>query len=846
MREQTIKQKGLLSMNQSHAKRTERAPVKRKRASVPKNHKNNREKHSNVFSKIMSVLCTILLIGLITGTIVGAAFALYLHSFVNISVDDILLLSTDQDLTTQLYYTEYTDRANRIGESKPLENQNLSAIENRVWVSYSDIPQNLVNAFIAIEDKRFNDHNGVDWLRTLSATFNFFTPGGKSYGGSTITQQVIKNVTGNDDVTIQRKVQEIFMALNLEKKLDKSEILEIYLNTIYLSQRSYGVQAAAKTYFGKDVSELSLVECAAIASITQAPTKWDPIQNPDNNLERRRVVLTEMFKQHKITEEEYKQAYDEELVLYKGKDTGDSSTSYNSWYTDQVINDSIQLLVDQLGVSETVASSMIYTGGLRIYTLVDPEIQEKLEDIFEDDNNFPSVAGSMQPKCAMAILDPYTGDVLALVGDRGEKTGDRIQSYATQTKRSPGSSIKPLSVYAPALEEGVINYGSVFDDRPVNYGEENDTPWPSNAPNVYGGLTTIHDAITRSVNTVSVRVLMQLGVETSFDYVKNKLHMDSFILREETQSGYVISDMNYSGLALGGMSYGVTVLEMTAAYCMFANGGVYHKPRTVLKIEDHNGNVIVDNKAESNAVISETNSIIMTRMLEKVVSSGTAASSIKLDEQVNVAGKTGTTNDDIDKWFIGYTPYYVGGVWFGYEWNKTLTGFPAASAAIVWNTAMTSIHQSVLDEINAGRAEKKYFPYGKDIITAEYCRYSGKLVTDACKADMRGNAVETGYFTVSTVPTEKCDCHVLLNICKETGSVAREECPSTEKLGFITVDRDDIPDGVNVKIGDASYVYHGGNYCTKHSGAPLGSGSGNSDQSPDDSSNDKDILLDNP
>ncbi|MCI8590405.1 MAG: PBP1A family penicillin-binding protein [Clostridiales bacterium] len=706
-----------------------------------------------------------------------------------------------------------------------MENQNLSAIENRVWVSYNEIPKNLVNAFIAIEDKRFESHHGVDWIRTLSATANFFMPGGKSYGGSTITQQVIKNVTGYDDVTIQRKVQEIFMALNLEKKLDKSEILEIYLNTIYLSQRSYGVQAAAKTYFGKDVSELTLVECAAIASITQAPTKWDPIQHPENNQDRRRAVLTQMYEQHKITEEEYRAAYDEELVLYKGKDSSSTGTSYNSWYTDQVINDSIELLVQQLGVSETVATSMIYTGGLRIYTLIDPAIQERLENVFKDENNFPSVAGSMQPKCSMVVIDPYTGDVLALVGDRGEKTGDRIQSYATKTQRSPGSSIKPLSIYAPALEEGVINYASVFDDRPVNYGDDNATPWPSNAPNVYGGLTTIHDAITRSVNTVSVRVLMKLGVETSFDYVKNKLHMDSFILSEETKSGYVISDMNYSGLALGGMSYGVTVLEMTAAYSMFANGGVYHKPRTVLKIEDYNGNVIVDNKAESNAVISETTSIIMTRMMEKVVSTGTAASSIKLDSQINVAGKTGTTNDDIDKWFIGYTPYYVGGVWFGYEWNKTLTGFPAASAAIVWNTAMTAIHEPVLNEINEGKAEKQFFPYGKDIVTAEYCRYSGKLVTEACKADMRGNAVETGYFTVSNIPTDKCDCHVLLDICKETGSVAREGCPSTEKIGFITVNRDDIPEDVDVKIGDASYVYHGGSYCSKHEGAVVGDGS---------------------
>lgn len=825
-----------MNPNQSSKRPNRRVPSEKR--SGPKKETRRTEtvdkgKSSGIVSKILSVLCTLFLIMLITGTIVGAAFALYLRSFVDISVDDVLLLSSEQDQSTQIYYMDYSDRANRVGEPVLLEDQNLSAGENRVWVNYNEMPENLVNAFIAIEDKDFRDHNGVDWGRTISATMYYFLPGGKHYGGSTITQQVIKNVTGNADVTIQRKVQEIFMALNLEKKLDKSEIIEIYLNTIYLSQRSYGVQAAAKTYFGKDVSELSLIECAAIASIPQAPTKWDPVQYPDNNTDRRKVVLTAMRDQGFVTEEEYLEAWNGELELHLDSETGESAESYNSWYTDQVINDSIDLIMEQMGVSKEVATSMIYTKGLKIYTLMDPDVQSALESAFLNESNFPTVSGGIQPKCAMVIIDPYTGDVLGIVGDRGQKSGDRIQSFATQTRRSPGSTIKPLSVYAPAMEEGLITYGSVFDDVPINYGEDNETPWPLNAPNEYRGLTTVHDAITRSVNTISIRVLEKLGVSTSFDYVKNKLHM-GFVESEELESGYIISDMNASALALGGMSYGVTVEEMTAAYAMFVNGGTYYKPRTVLRILDSDNNVVVDNVSESNTVISETTAYIMSKMLELVVNDGTARSAITIDSTINVAGKTGTTNEDVDKWFVGYTPYYVGGVWFGYEWNKPLTGFSSAVSAKVWNNVMYEVHKKIFTEIDAGNEEKQYFRNASGIVTANYCKYSGMLLTDACAADPRGNPSEKGYFTVSGVPTEKCDCHVMVEICTESGKVANSGCTSTKEVSYTKYDRTEPPEEADVAIHDAGYIYDDdGDTCDKHTPAGPDSSDGDDDSDKD-------------
>ena len=820
-------------MNRKHT------PSTGKKAARPRTRKKTGAGNA-VLSRILSVLFTILLVMLITGTIVGAAFALYLNSFVDISVDDILLLSTGQDQSTQLYYMNYTDRVNRIGTPVLVEDQNLSGGENRVWVSYDEIPKNLINAFVAIEDRTFFEHKGVSWKRTIGATFKFFLPGGASYGGSTITQQVIKNITGNDDVTIQRKVQEIFMALNLEKKLDKSEILEIYLNTIYLSQHSYGVQAAAKTYFGKDVSDLSLVECAAIARITQAPTKWDPVQNPENNVEGRRVVLTAMHDQHLISDEEYYSAYDEELVLVTDSgDTGSNSVSGNSWYTDAVISESIKLLVDELGVSEQVANNMIYTRGLKIYTLMDPAVQNSLESVFESETGFPYAAGTIQPKCSMVVIDPYTGDVVGLVGDRGVKKGDRIQNFATQTQRSPGSSIKPLSVYAPALENGVITYGSVADDVPLSYGEDGKTPWPSNSPNVYKGVTT--DAIARSVNTISLRTLRKLGVETSFDFVKNKLHMDGFIESKELESGYILSDMTESSLGLGGMSYGVTVEEITAAYAMFVNGGTYYKPRIVLRICDSDDNVIVENKSESNTAISESTSQIMTKMLCEVVDSGTAARAVTLKGSVATAGKTGTTSNDIDKWFIGYTPYYVGGVWFGYEWGKSLTPFRYDAAATVWNIAMEAIHQPIF---SAG-GSLKTFTTSADVVQKEYCRYSGKLLTDACLKDPRGNAKEIGYFTVDTVPSTQCDTHVLVDVCADSGKLATDACPAKKKVAMVDIDREKIPEESGITVGDAEYVLDKSNTCDTHKSGSSQTQTNNSDQKTEDPDDDKQIITDN-
>lgn len=765
-----------------------------------------------IFSYILNVLLTILLVILITGIIVGTVFAIYVKNHIDPEIDPAIFRMNSSQ-TTKIYYMEYTDRENRIGEMVEIKDEQLFGSENSVWVSYTQIPENLVDAFVAVEDKRFWSHNGVDIWRTGKAVLNYFIPGESSDagGGSTITQQTIKNLTEEKDYTPQRKVQEILRALNLEKQLDKTQILELYLNNIYLSQNCYGVQAAAYTYFNKDVSELSLIECAAIASITNSPTRYDPIQNPDNNKTRRNKILGDMLEQGYITQTEYDSAYDKELMLdYQGR-ASDASITSNSWYTDQVMTEVAAALCQEKGYSLEMAYNLIYTGGLQIVTLQDPTVQSTLEAIYEDEGSFPKTNNAIQPQSSAVVIDPATGDVLGIVGARGEKSANLLLNFATQTTRSPGSSIKPLSVYAPALEYGLITYGSTFDDTPVmfNYADDdeeklNPSAWPKNLPDVYGGLTTVNDAVTRSVNTVAVRVLLELTEDMSFDFVKNKLHMDSFIERATLSGGMPITDKDISALALGGMNYGVTNLEITAAYQIFANGGVYNKPRTWLKVLDAEGEVLLENHSESHIVISEQTASIMTKMLQNVVTKGTATA-ITLDNTIDCAGKTGTTSSDVDRWFVGYTPYYVCGIWFGYEIPQTLGTLAWSPCTVAWDKIMIELHR---DEMNSGEVLKR-FELADGVVTATYCKDSGKLMSTACYADPRGNRAETGYFTLATVPTEYCDRHVMVPYDSSTGAVASPKCSTVNaanvmNVGLIRVNRL-FP--MNIKVTDTQYTY---------------------------------------
>ncbi len=766
-----------------------------------------KEKKGSIPLKIVKWFCgilmTILLVCVLAGIIVVSAFAIYVNNYIDPVIDESLLITSSSSQTTKIYYFDYDDRQNRIGTAHELEDQRLYGDENRIWVSIKDIPQNLIDAFVSVEDHRFWDHPGVDWIRTGGAVLHFFS--NDSYGGSTITQQLIKNLTNNRDYTIQRKVQEILCALNLEKTKSKNEILEMYLNIVPLSQKCVGVSSAAYTYFGKDVKDLTLVECAALARITQRPTYYDPIQNPENNKEGRQVVLDLMLKYGKITQSEYDEAYEADLVLNVHSDSGTVST--NSWYTDTVIQDVINDLVEA-GYNRQVASNMVYYGGLQIYTVMDPEVQSVLEEVYADDSNFPVDNKGVPAKSAMVVIDPYTGDLLGVVGHRGEKESNRIFNYATQAKRSPGSTIKPLSVYAPAIEEGLITYGSIYDDVPVNFGSnpENPVPWPGNAPYVYRGLTTINSAVERSVNTVAVKVLQEIGLEKSFDYVKNRLMIESMIEKGTYSNGLGYTDMGLAALALGQLNLGLTVREITAAYATFQNGGICSESRSYLYVLDSDGKMLLENNYKANIVFSEQTAYVMTNMLENVVDNGTARA-VTLKNKIDVAGKTGTAGDDYDRWFIGYTPYYVGGVWYGFEFPKSLSYLSGNPCITVWDKVMTQLHQKYIDAAELGGVPLKTFTAPEGIVTASYCMDSGKLMTDACHADPRGSRSDTGVFIAGTQPTEYCDVHVLVDYDSVNGGVAHEYTPieNITKVGLIRVEDRSFP--IQMVITDAQYVW---------------------------------------
>ena len=788
-----------------------------------------------IFSIVLNVLLTVLLIGMITGVIVGTVFAMYIKNYVDPSIDASLLVTRGTDTTTRLYYTKYDSEEDRIlgnGVDVEIENQRLYGSDNSIWASYDQFPQYLKDAFISIEDHRFESHNGVDWVRTSGAMIDFFFGKG-DYGGSTITQQLIKNLTDDDEPTIQRKVQEIFRALDLEKKLDKTEILEMYLNIIFLSNNCTGVQAAANFYFDKDVSELNLVECASLAAIVKNPSKYEPLrhdvvfytdeetgeQKEDGNRKRRNDVLWTMWQYGKISEAEYLEATSTELVVKAKRDTDSVEREVNSWYTDAVFNDVKNALMEQYGYSDYVASMMIYNGGLHIYTAMDYDIQNMLEDIYEHDSDyFMYVSNAEQPESSMVISDPYTGDVLALVGGRGEKTGNRILNRATQSKRPAGSSIKPISVYAPAIDRGVVTYGTAVDDSPLWFNGY--TPYPKNAPNIYNGMTTIHEALRVSKNTVAMKTLDMLGIDNSYEFMHDKLQVKSVIESKETSWGTVVTDKALAPLGLGQLSYGLTVQEITNAYSIFVNDGIFSKSRLWTKVTDSSGNIVLDNPIQQEAVISAQTASIMTIMLKDVVSNGTgmAVTLRNPDYENNLpgvacAGKTGTTQEDFDRWFIGYTPYYVAGVWFGYDLNQSLSEYWTNPAVLLWDTVMTKLHQKLREDSRDNGTVLKDFNLAPGVITATYCKDSGLCMGEACYADPRGGRAETGYFTEATKPSQVCNVHQYVNYCKDGGGIAGQYCPakSVITVGVLNVERNFE---AYVDIADAKYTCT--HQCTLH------------------------------
>lgn len=663
-------------------------------------------------ASVFSVISIFILTGMI---VVGYVFINIISVTNGDPVINLESAKNNQNQTSFLYATD--------SDGKQIELLRLHGTENRIWVDFEDIPQCMRDAFVALEDKRFEDHKGVDWKRTLGVMILSKYEG---QGGSTITQQLVKNVTGNNEVTYVRKYKEILTALNLEKNYNKDQILEAYLNTLYLGQGCYGVETAAETYFGKEVGELNYAECAVIAAITQKPYSLDPIKNPEKNRDRQVYCLDEMRKQGKITQEQYNEAINYDLIFttdddyvpsaaeierQKNKKEATNNKEVHSFYVDFVISDVIDGLQRELGCSYREATNMIYGGGLKIYTAVDLDVQKKLEKIYVNKTNWLD----KKAQSSMTIMD-YNGRVVGIVGQAGEKEGNRVLNRASDSPRPPGSTIKPLSSYAPGIELGEITWSSFVKDSSIYY---NGDRWPKNYSGDHGSGSNVlvQVALAKSLNTIPARICVNMiGTDTAYDYVKNKFKISTAVDGE---------DNNPAPLVVGSMHVGITSLEMTAAYASFGNGGYYYEPYSYYYVENSLGEVILDNRDnKGEQIISTATAEVMRHMMQTVTTSSYGTGYKYKVKGFDNYAKTGTTDNNNDKWMVGGTPYYVAAVWYGYDIPKSIhtSGNPAGT-----------IYKTVMDEIHNGLADKE-FDETEYAVKRYYCTSTGKLASSGCSS----------------------------------------------------------------------------------------------------------------
>ena len=775
---------------------------------------------------ILKVIGTLILIGCTTGAILACFAATYIKTVI-IPQDYVDASAYSMNLSSTIYYTDPAT-----GEAREL--RTLHGEENRVKVDYEEIPEDLVNALVAIEDQRFWKHQGVDWRRTGGAFLNMFLGMKDTYGGSTITQQLIKNMTQNDDVTVKRKILEIFRALEFERNYSKEEILEMYLNYIYLGGSCYGVGTASLTYFGKPVSELSLAQCASLIGITNNPSRYDPYISDytlEQNKLRQEIILNEMLEQGYITQAEHDAAVAEELV-FVGRGQGTTSTTVYSYFEDQLIKDVIADLKAEYDLSDQMASQWVYNGGLSIYCTQDPEIQAKVDAVYEDLSNFNATSSTgAQLQSAITVIDNATGNVVAVAGGVGEKTGSLTLNRAL-SQRQPGSAIKPLAVYAPALDLGVITPATVIDDSPYSFDGDGGSPWPVNSFGEYRGLTNVYTGLQNSVNTLAVKILGQYtSPQVAYDFLVNNLGFstDHLVVQEE-RNGTVFSDIGLAQLALGGLTDGVTTLEMASAYSAFPRGGLYIEPRTYTKVERVDPDtgavtVLLDNQAESHAAMKDSTAWYINTMLQNVVRNGTGTSARFEGSTMPIAGKTGTTTSRKDLYFVGYSAYYTAAVWSGFDQPERMSSGLQQQSAVTWKKVMSAIHEGL---------EDKSFPTpSAGTVTVPVCADSGLQATEACKHDARtgeGGRIINMTFVKGDEPTTFCEVHKDVEICLDApfldadGSpngmyhLAGEFCPeeSRRTVSILDITREGAAAAVTVRdnqfttghitaLGEAAY-----------------------------------------
>ena len=685
------------------------------------------------------ILITLVLIGVLCGCFCGIAFAMYVHIYINPSAQETaaeISKGLGLNLNSFIYAKESDSDEYTLYET-------IKGKENREWVDSDKIPDTLKNAVVAIEDERFYKHHGVDWVRTIGAVKGWLL-GGTQYGGSTITQQLIKNITADNDYSVKRKVNEIFRAFALEKEIDdKDRILVMYLNTIFLGYNSYGVQTAAMQYFDKDVSQLDLAESAVLAGLTNNPSIYDVYNHPEKVKERQETILAQMLDQKMISQEEYEAAVAEELNYRPYEEYQQEIKSTYSYFTDEVIKDVINDLMTEKGYSRLVAENMVYSGGLNIYATIDTKVQNALDEVWANADNFPNTEKYGEiPQSAMVITDKQ-GNIVGIAGGRGEKTSSRGFSYASDARRQPGSSLKPLATYGPAMDAGIATPDTTVYDRALIQ-DADGNPWPMNDGKYpTGRAMTVKEGMTRSLNTISAQLLKQLTPQKSYEFMTQQLGF-KLVDSRTNEDGTVQSDIDLAPLALGALTDGVTVREMAGGFSTFINDGVYGGTRTYTKVTDSEGNTIMENTPNTDKGFTNVRTdYYMLDCLQNVTAHGTAYG-IQLDG-VETGGKTGTTTSNTDIWFCGITPKYSGAVWVGYEHNYRLDGLYGRNAAEIWLAVMQKVH--------AGDSGLVFDSHPQDFEEVTYCMDTGLLASGACRAAGRA---ATGRFWKDKVPTETC------------------------------------------------------------------------------------------
>jgi len=693
----------------------------------------NKRKPKNKKQRFVKVLLTLFLVGLITVSLVVGCFMFYAFTMVDGTMDEDL--ENSLNFTTTIYVDD--------GSGNYSEYRRLHGEFNRIWIdydkvaidkedpNYSGIPKKLADAFVAIEDKRFFEHEGIDWKRTMGAFINEFVPIYSSrQGGSTITQQLVKNLTDDRSQKASRKVREIMRARYLEGKYSKDTILECYLNTIPMGHGTYGVEVAANYYFGKSVKDLTIAECASLAAITKSPSYYAPDTYPESNKERRNSVLYEMYDQGYITEEEYEEAKNTEVTV-----TADervlNQNNINSYFVDALITQVSEDLAEEYGYEQSHANNMFYNSGYKIYATVDTKMQEIAESVFLDTKSYAIKGKDGKLMTGGITIMDYKGNVKAMVGGIGEKTTNRGFNCAVDAVRQPGSTMKPIAVYAPAIEQDLIHYSSIVNDTKANY-----NGWtPKNWFNSYLGSMTVQKALERSINTIPVYLVNKLTPQTSYDFLTQKLGVST--LNTE--------DINLSPLAMGGTNGGLTTLESAAAFAVFGNGGLYYEPSLYTKVTDQKGNTVLERNSQPQMAISEDTATVMNHLLQTVVygANGTGTKAQSYIKNMKMYAKTGTTNNQNDLWFVGGTPYYVASCWCGYEQLQSIPSSHTYIALNMWGNVMSKIHEGL---------EPKEFTDSSYAADKYYCTSTGLLATDACPEKA------VGWYRKSNIPSA-CTSH---------------------------------------------------------------------------------------